>query len=444
MKYSASQTICANAHKVEALTKFNIPLLREAVCRINQGQEVPSELLEKARQLTKRAAKFKLISYDEFCELFPSRILPCSTAIEFGEVDRKTGFPIAFVYSPELADYVEAKYRSDAIQRNLERLRKLVESDRRDLHFTAEMEEFIANELPFNLPFKVHLNGDKWNVLAQASLEWAKLFANKDVYPYLQEGIVPEDTTIFAVIYMNENGEEVLSFFLKECEEYAKKNNLGRITRFFESDRRICKLKVTEELQDFILQELPVNIPFTIMCEGQDEKVWRLLRHSGSILYAKKEDQEKLLSEDYHHGDVTNIFAVKWSKKDEQEVLTFFIKEYDYVSDFAVKFARICHIPDDVAMKISQHLEHDIYYALKKSIVTSDFESFVTSVAKYSKVEEGETLKDYYSGEELPIIIGAFSHKLALDADDEVPCCVLIGNRLNVYLPSNLMEEAEA
>ena len=52
-----------------------------------------------------------------------------------------------------------------------------------------------------------------------------------------------------------------------------------------------------------------------------------------------------------------------------------------------------------------------------------------------TQVSEGDVVNDLCQGP-VDVITGVFSQKLALDLDDELLSAVLIGGRVNVYLPS--------
>ena len=104
-------------------------------------------------------------------------------------------------------------------------------------------------------------------------------------------------------------------------------------------------------------------------------------------------------------------------------------------------------ISEELALQISEALPHDRYYIIHEEIFT-DFERFITQMASRLKVMDGDTLRNLDESDvvhdllqgDVPVVRGAFSNKLALDLDDELPAAILLGNRINVFVPTEPKE----
>lgn len=220
-------------------------------------------------------------------------------------------------------------------------------------------------------------------------------------------------------------GFPTLFFYSPELSDTAKsleqKNlkagNLKRIIAFF-SSRCGKSFEDDKILKDFIINILPANVPFNLVIDGARERVKRLVEKDGAKLHGSTE---------------SDVFAVEHVLAD-QPTLTIFHPEVDYLGTFAKKLDKTLEIGDKLAMNISKALPHDVYYSIQKGVET-DFEKFVTRMARLLKAQEGELVHDYAQNEDVEVVVGAHSHELALDLDDELPAAILVGARLNLFVP---------
>jgi hypothetical protein len=217
--------------------------------------------------------------------------------------------------------------------------------------------------------------------------------------------------TGFAVLYVY---HPELDKMLKAHEaERMKKRNHDRLTSLFQKQGG----EANETLEEFILT-LPTNIPYQAYFDGSRERVINLSKGEGAVMYGDASD---------------DVFAVVYSHRDAQ-VITFFVNGLDYVRSFANQLEKQLEINEETAMQISGALQHDRYYSIQTPFFT-DFEKYTTNMARLLKVSEGDVVNDLCQGP-VDVITGVFSQKLALDLDDELLSAVLIGGRVNVYLPS--------
>lgn len=196
-----------------------------------------------------------------------------------------------------------------------------------------------------------------------------------------------------------------------------KVGNLKRISTFL-ANRYGEAFENDNVIKAFVSEVLPCDIPYNLVADGSRNRVKSLLSKEGAILHGSTE------------GD---IFAVQHVLVD-QPTLTIFHTAIDYVGAFAHKLEKSLEIGDKLALQISKNLPHDVYYSVQKSVET-DFEKFVIRMAKLLKVEEGDLIHEYAQDEDVEVVFGAHSRELALDLDDELPAAILIGTRLNIFIP---------
>lgn len=209
-----------------------------------------------------------------------------------------------------------------------------------------------------------------------------------------------------------------LSKTAKTLEEKNKKvGNLKRITTFL-ANRYGEAYENDKAIKAFVNELLPSDLPYTLVADGSRERVKRLLTKEGAILYGCEDN---------------DIFAVEHVLAD-QSALTIFHSGIDFIGAFAKKLERTLEIGDKLAMTISKNLPHDAYYSIQNRVETN-FEKFVIRMAKALKVEEGELVHDYAQNEDVEVVFGAHSRELALDLDDERPAAILVGSRLNLFVP---------
>lgn len=202
----------------------------------------------------------------------------------------------------------------------------------------------------------------------------------------------------------------------------ARFGNMKRITSLL---YKTTGIKAKEVLVNF-LPSLPAELPFQTYFDGSRERVAGLVKLEGAKMYGTPEDE---------------VFAVEYLRKDVP-TLTVFIAELDYRADFAKKIVKQVPIPDELALRISEALPHDRYYVIHDEVFT-DFERFITQMAYRLKVMDGGALRNVDEGDivhdllqgEVPVIRDLFTKKLVLDLDDELPAAILLGNRINVFVP---------
>lgn len=220
-------------------------------------------------------------------------------------------------------------------------------------------------------------------------------------------------------------GFPILYFYSPELVEKAqslevKKKKTGNLLRIFGFLASIYgnSFENDKALEDFILDTLPADIPYNLVVDGSRTRVAKLVQKEGAKLHGSSE---------------ASIFAVEHVFAD-QPTLTICHPQIDYVAEFAKKLNKLLEIGDKLAMNISKALPHDAYYSIQRNVET-DFDKFVTKMARLLKVEEGNTVHDYAQNEEIEVVIGAHSRELALDLDDELPAAILVGNKLNLFVP---------
>lgn len=195
--------------------------------------------------------------------------------------------------------------------------------------------------------------------------------------------------------------------------EHLRKKNLERLNTLFQKQNG----HEDKRLKEFILTKLPAEIPFQTYFDGSRVRVSKLAELDGATLYGDTSD---------------DVFAVIYNHRDST-VITIFVYGLDYVRSFANQLVKQLDITFEAALKISGAMNHNRYYSIQTPVFT-DFERYVTEMARLLKVEEGATAHDLLQGD-VEVVTGVFSQKLALDLDDELPSAVLVGGRVNVFLP---------
>jgi hypothetical protein len=217
--------------------------------------------------------------------------------------------------------------------------------------------------------------------------------------------------TGFAILYVYDPKYDNV---LREREaERMKKRNHDRLTSLFQKQ---CGA-TNEALEEFILS-LPTDIPYQAYFDGSRDRVVNLSKNEGAVMYGNISD---------------DVFAVVYNHR-ESQVITFFVNGLDYVRAFANQLEKQLEISEEAAMLVSGALAHDRYYSIQTPFFT-DFEKYTTSMARLLRVSEGDVVNDLCQGP-VDVITGVFSQKLALDLDDELLSAILVGGRVNVYLPS--------
>lgn len=222
----------------------------------------------------------------------------------------------------------------------------------------------------------------------------------------------------------------------KFVNDAKRKSNLLRIKNFLEDSRR--KLVCTESMEKFVLEQLPAQIPYVLAADGSDLRVRMLIQKPDAKLYASEETKKKLLvpDEEYVPGQLeeNDIFAVEYTYKGSH-MLTIYVRSHDFKREQAQRLEFKLKITDGLAQKICENLPHDMYYAIAD--LHTDFKDFVARMASLSYKRPGDTIHDYVSGEELDVVFWDEIQKNVIDADDEVPCAVLIGPSINVFVPNS-------
>ena len=207
-----------------------------------------------------------------------------------------------------------------------------------------------------------------------------------------------------------------LVYIVQKLEDKNKKvGNLKRIASYFYKKYGL-HLESNPAFSNFCLNVLPANVPFDLFTDGSRVRVTNLAADSKSQLYGSTED---------------DIFAVAHTYKD-QPSLTIFCKDLDCVGEFAAKISKKLEITYELAMKISEALPHDQYYSVFG--IESKFEKYVTLIPKLLNCNSGDNVHDLLQGD-VEVFDIPNSKKVALDLDDEFPSAILVGNRLNLYIP---------
>lgn len=220
----------------------------------------------------------------------------------------------------------------------------------------------------------------------------------------------------------------VLYLYTPELQEKVVKateqrHRTGNYVRLSEQLKKVCKKDASDEFKCFVMEVLPVELPNKVYFDGNAARVERLSVQPNAKCYGDSEQRRAL-----------DVFGVIYPK-DGEEILTIFIEGLDYINSFARHLVNKLGVAEDVATKISSALPHDVYYTVRGYIET-DMEKHATQMARLLCVQEGDTVHDLYQGD-VEVVTGVISKKLALDLDDVLPSAVLVGTKVNVYLPSN-------
>lgn len=201
----------------------------------------------------------------------------------------------------------------------------------------------------------------------------------------------------------------------KVLEASEKRRRTANCNRLCEQLKKVCNVDASDEFKQFIMDVLPVELPKKVYFDGSADRVKCLSVQANARSY----------------GDSDGVIYTR----DGEEILTIFVEGLDYIQSFAKHLVKKLGITEDVATKISSALPHDEYYTVR-GFVETDIEKHATQMARLLHVQEGDTVTDLYQGD-VEVVTGVLSKKLALDLDDELPSAILVGSRINIYLPAN-------
>lgn len=202
---------------------------------------------------------------------------------------------------------------------------------------------------------------------------------------------------------------------LERADMFKRNSNVNRLCGILQ--------KITGQenpmFRDFVLNVLPADIPESVKFDGSRPRISKLAFSEDAKVYP-------------YPGD-DSIFAVIHCKNGEN-LLSIFVDGLDYKKSFANHLQKKLDIPMELATRISAALPHDEYYKVR-SFVDKDIEHHVTTMARVLGVKRGDTVNDLLQGP-VDVIVGAFSKKLALDVDDELPSAILVNGKVNLYMPA--------
>lgn len=396
-KYFATQnTLALNTQKAAAW-KWNSELVSGVENRFET--KVPESVVEMIKNVDVRLAKIILVTFEDFDARFPDETTSSNNAIRIGEKDTKTGMPYLYVYAPEM-EFAVIKVAEKAAQKRMDSAWKHNEP-----LLNAMAKRFELTNIPESLLEKVkNLEKEVDKIILLTFDEFIARFDGTSSETCL--AIANEDITPLLYVYTPELADKAQQIV-----------NMKRISSLLQKRH---DLKPSKQFLTFVSNELPADIPFQTQFDGSRNRV---------IALANKPDAKV-------YGDVDGeIFAVEYIWR-ENATITIFVGELDYKSILADNLVRIAGIPHEVASQISDALPHDTYYGIHDQAFT-DFESYVIKMAYLLKVNEGDVVHDLLQGN-VEAGIAPYSKKMALNLDDEFPSALLIGNRINVFLPGNM------
>ena len=180
-------------------------------------------------------------------------------------------------------------------------------------------------------------------------------------------------------------------------------------------------VQATPEFKDFLLS-LPADIPYTTRFEAKP--------------YMEKLAEQH--PESTYRSESGDYIAVVHTDNSGEQMISFFVKELDYVEVYGKKLAYRAEISLEDARKISQNLPHDDHYRL---YTFNDASEYAIEMVKRLKLQEGDKVFDLYHGEDTLVAVSPLdNNKLMLAIDDEEISAVLVktqnGTALDIFIPA--------
>ena len=302
-----------------------------------------------------------------------------------------------------------------------ERTAKQIRMEQVTKYNKKELDEFMAgvciNEVPENMyEFIMNLEYRITSIRLMSYNAFQSKFPSRTL-PGSFFGVLDgkDSKTGFPTLYIY--SPELESIAVKQESDKKKAGNLKRISSFILGRNKLSMEKEPSFVK-FVTEVLPADVPFNLITDGSRRRVENLSHKEGAKLYGSCDDE---------------IFAVEHVLADVP-TLTIYLSQIDFVSEFATKLEKKLEIGDKLATQLSSNLPHDTYYSIQGNVETN-FETFVTKMAYLLKVNPGDIVHDYLQGD-VEVVTGAHSKKVALDLDDEYPAAILVGNRINLFVPN--------
>ena len=124
-----------------------------------------------------------------------------------------------------------------------------------------------------------------------------------------------------------------------------------------------------------------------------------------------------------------DIFAVEHKRKD-YPMITFFVKEINYVKEFADTLIKRLQIDEATASFISNELDHDRYYGGLERF--NDYDSYYEGVTEVLKMKPGDIIHDICQGD---VIFSKDKGTTGSLINCDLPSAVLGQKNLLVYYP---------